>query len=101
MVDNPEELTQIEMYRDPDSGKLIGRDPETGDTFPVPFDEISVSGSYNTNDNHQFLGGSIQMPVLPDYDGSEHSVWWEDGTGNRDEGLYTEINGAVVKFVTE
>ena len=43
MVDNPEELTEVEMYRDPDTGKLIGRDPETGDTFPIPFDQISAN----------------------------------------------------------
>jgi len=53
MVDNPEELTEIEMYRDPDTGKLLGRDPETGDTFPIPFDQISaneatVSGTTTT-----------------------------------------------------
>jgi len=43
MVDNPEELTEVEMYRDPATGKLIGRDPETGDTFPIPFDQISAN----------------------------------------------------------
>jgi len=43
MVTNPEELTEVEMYRDPSTGKLIGRDPETGDTFPIPFDQISAN----------------------------------------------------------
>ena len=47
MSQNPENLDEIDLYRDPDSGKLVGRDPDTGDTFPIPIestkqDEIQI-----------------------------------------------------------
>lgn len=49
MVSNPTDLTEIDLYRDPDSGRLVGRDPVSGDTFPVPFGGIDApSGEIGT-----------------------------------------------------
>jgi len=42
MVSHPETLDRIELRRDPNSGKFVGYDPDSGDTFPVPFDSVKT-----------------------------------------------------------
>jgi hypothetical protein len=60
MVTDPETLDRIELLRDPNSGKFIGYDPDTGDTFPVPFDALST-GEIGNDGNDITLSDSLNL----------------------------------------
>lgn len=42
MVTDPETLDRIELRRDPNTGKFVGYDPDSGDTFPIPIESLST-----------------------------------------------------------
>lgn len=52
---------------------------------------------YHSKNNHHFLGGSVRLPNLPDDSGTSQAIWWDNGSGSRDEGLYTEVGGEVTR----
>lgn len=89
MSQNPENLDEIDLYRDPDSGKLVGRDPDTGDTFPIPIestkqDEIQIDEKATMSKDDGTVGDLAQ------YDGSG-GIEIGDSTGvNKEMKFYIE-----------
>lgn len=62
MVSNPTDLTEIDLYRDPDSGRLVGRDPVSGDTFALPLDGVeSPSGTIGDLDTQRLNCGRLSQ----------------------------------------
>lgn len=72
------DLSEIELYRDDSTGRIVAVDPATGDRYPVPLEQLSVGGE-----------GPITgvAPGATDADGrlqggSGGGEWEEDGNGN-------------------
>lgn len=71
MVNNPEELAEIDIYRNPDTGRLIGRDPVSGDLFALPVDRLRVASAPSSAD---------EVARQADIAGNPHGAGAHDGT---------------------
>ena len=89
MVENPETLTEIDLYRNPETGKLVGRDPVSGDLFPVPIeaaqlDEATVATAPETEQD------VARLADIPDSTGglATGPIGERPSSGSVDDELY-------------
>lgn len=67
------DLSEIELYRDDTSGRIVAVDPATGDRYPVPLEQLSVGGegpiqgvdSSALDSNNRITGGSVDGLTNP------------------------------------